>query len=59
MVVIAFYCKQLRFQSKYIDFLVEKNTITEPAIVLLEHSSLTACSKKQIIMQYSTKKYCS
>jgi UDPglucose 6-dehydrogenase len=45
-ILIGTYCEDLGITPKYIDPLVEKNTITEPSIILLAHSSLTTYSKE-------------
>jgi UDPglucose 6-dehydrogenase len=45
-ILIGTYCEDLGITPKYIDPSVEKNTITEPSIILLAHSSLTTYSKE-------------
>lgn len=45
-ILIGTYCEELGISPKYIDPLVENNTITEPSVILLAHSSLTTYSKE-------------
>jgi hypothetical protein len=45
-ILIGTYCEELGISPKYIDPLVENNTITEPSIILLAHSSLTTYFKE-------------
>lgn len=45
-ILIGTYCEELGILPKYIDPLVENNTITEPSVILLAHSSLTTYFKE-------------
>jgi UDPglucose 6-dehydrogenase len=45
-ILIGIYCEELGILPNYIDPLVENNTITEPSVILLAHSSLTTYSKE-------------
>lgn len=45
-ILIGIYCEELGISPKYIDPLVENNTITEPSVILLAHSSLTTYFKE-------------
>jgi UDPglucose 6-dehydrogenase len=45
-ILIGTYCEEFGIAPKYIDPLVEKNSITEPSVILLAHSSLTTYSKQ-------------
>jgi len=45
-ILIGIYCEELGILPKYIDPLVENNTITEPSVIVLAHSSLTTYFKE-------------
>ena len=51
-ILIGSYCEELGVSPIYVDPLVEKNTITEPSVILLAHSSFTTYGNKD-------KLYCS
>jgi UDPglucose 6-dehydrogenase len=48
-ILIGIYCEEFGISPKYIDPLVEKNTIIEPSVVLLAHSCLTTYSKEDTL----------
>jgi UDPglucose 6-dehydrogenase len=45
-ILIGTYCEELGLPPTYIDPLVEENSITEPSVILLAHSSITTYNKK-------------
>jgi UDPglucose 6-dehydrogenase len=45
-ILIGTYCEEFGITPIYVDPLVEENSITEPSVILLAHSSITTYNKK-------------